>query len=270
MRRFIIMALALCAMAIPAAAQASMRGDFAYGISAPRHAWVKCPTVERFSGTNLCMSEFKVYGYWFLFLGSVEHGRANVSYRHSWKRHWHSTRCEMHALRLPGSLMSNNMPDCPALMASDLADALRRHKHPRYAYAHGTNTAGFTRWARYRCHHSRRMIACRNGLGDAFRWYPHGRKRHATLARHDCGNLGSTEDGTYGWTQETIYGAGIFNVESYGVTCQTARNMSKHAYPHDPHNRYPAWHCVYLKHRYEYAKIRCRNGKAWVRWQTGA
>jgi hypothetical protein len=128
------------------------------------------------SGTAaICMAQFKSGRTWRYVSGLIEDGEDGPVFAHrpwsrTWTRRWRrqSARCVRQA-GVRGRLYSND-GTCPSLMVGDIAYTVKQGGRPRYAYWHGTNTAGFEKVARYRCSSRGRTITCRNGLGDAFRW----------------------------------------------------------------------------------------------------
>lgn len=149
---------------------------------ASRH-WALCPKEEffrhGFDGKSrpvaICMAEFRSTGKRWRFVSATLQEKASGTaidkpFTRTWKRRWHkqSSRCRRQA-DVRGAIYSND-GTCPALQVSDLAYALARHQSTKFAYWHGTNTAGFEKVARFRCHRHGRSIRCVNKMGDGFRW----------------------------------------------------------------------------------------------------
>jgi hypothetical protein len=147
------------------------------GAFVPKAEGPSCPAVEHNPGllkdAYACMIEYRLGGAWHLVEAAVgqRHGRVEIvgkPYVSSWTRTWRqaSPAC-VNQIGLKGSLRSNDGA-CDALMASDIEYAVGSGETPRYAYWHGTNTAGFDPIARYTCTKNGRDYRCVNSLGDAF------------------------------------------------------------------------------------------------------
>ena len=146
-------------------------------------SWALCPSKEYFpdgldgeSGTAaICMAQFKSGRTWRYVSGFIEDGEdgpvfGNRPWSRTWTRKWRrqSARCARQA-GVRGRVYSND-GTCPSLMLGDIAYTVKQGRRPRYAYWHGTNTAGFSKVAYYRCRSRGRTVTCTNAMGDAFRW----------------------------------------------------------------------------------------------------
>jgi hypothetical protein len=152
-------------------------------------SWAVCPHAEFFPPADndddgeydeglpaaICMAQFRRGRTWRYVSGRIEEGRDDAvfepkPYSRAWTRKWRRlpAKC-LRQVRVHGRAWSND-GTCPALMVSDLAYDVRRGKKPKFAYWHGTNTAGFSTVAYYRCKTRGRTVTCTNRLGDAFRW----------------------------------------------------------------------------------------------------
>lgn len=189
MKRTSLAALAFVLMVVPSAyaldahgAQGRWEAYLAsrHGFAHARQRWSKCPRVEVIKGYDgrapfaICMAEWKHAGVWHYVNGRVlepSHGRlhATIDFRRSYRRHWRSCHIPKSQRRyVPGKLSTDWA--CDPLMASDIEYMLDAGKRVKAVYMHGTNLAGFGKFARFACKQRGRAVRCHNGLGDAFKY----------------------------------------------------------------------------------------------------
>lgn len=144
-----------------------------FGVRHPR--WVACPGQQRFNGLALCEAQFRQGPRWRWVAASVRIRNGGIAFptTRTWLRRWRT--CRVRDRRyVPGMLRANiNSTSCGAyeLMAGDIQHSVKfRHRWPRQAVVHGTNTAGFGARVVYKCIRVNRTARCTNSLGDSFRY----------------------------------------------------------------------------------------------------
>jgi hypothetical protein len=144
--------------------------------------WALCPTQEFFphglgndgTAAAICMAQFRSGDTWRYVSGLLEYTDdgpvLDRPYTRKWRRAWKRRSASCARRAGVGGVIYSNDGTCPFQMVGDLAYSVERGRTPKYAYWHGTNTAGFTKIARYRCRNGGRTVTCTNAMGDAFRW----------------------------------------------------------------------------------------------------
>src|SRR3954452_21243157 len=143
-----------------------------------RNVYAKCAnlwTDEDSDTQNAeCMAHFRIGRRWhYISTSALVEGENYLitypagPYHRSWTRKWRKAgpKCLRNAPfgRLHGTLYSNSF-GCDARMASEIYRGLTGW--------HGTGTGSFLPITRYTCRKRGRTYACRNRVGDAFRWTP--------------------------------------------------------------------------------------------------
>jgi hypothetical protein len=159
-----------------------LAGRYGSAFTGASQFWVKCPSQEFFTdGFNddgyqsaLCTAQFESHGRWRLVSASInqtDDGPVMAKpFTRTWTRRWTREGAKCASAAGVKGRISSNYGACESLMIGDLRYSVARHERIRYAYEHGTNTAGFEEVMRYRCKQHGRTITCTNKLGDAFRW----------------------------------------------------------------------------------------------------
>ncbi len=144
------------------------------------HGYWTCPARASFNGNVDCMGEVEAGGEWHMVSARAYRYHGIVDFHLpravTWTRRW-SPYSRHFILRsrepqAPG-VVSANSPAYDwgwlALRADDLKDGQRVA-----ADAYDGNAAGFERFYRFTCVRRGGLITCRNALGDAMRYRPHG------------------------------------------------------------------------------------------------
>ncbi|HLX31898.1 MAG TPA: hypothetical protein VKR79_03905 [Gaiellaceae bacterium] len=147
------------------------------------HGYWTCPAAQSFDGNSDCLGEVEAGGEWHQFSARAHryHGifDFHLPQAVTWTRHW-SQFSRHYILRsgedAPGVVSVNSpaydwgwLANCAAQVGGGT-----RAGHPRVCGAFDGNSAGLSRFYSFTCARSGGLITCRNALGDAMRYRPHG------------------------------------------------------------------------------------------------
>lgn len=138
-----------------------------------------CPEAQEIEpGKIICVSEFHGGGRWHSLSAIAEQAGRSVTFSNptesSWIRHWTTySRGIIRSTGVPGeaSVNGRSATDWAWLAAGALG--FRPHRRTVWVDSYDGDSAGFGALVMFKCHRSRRLIRCRNKLGDAMRYRPH-------------------------------------------------------------------------------------------------
>lgn len=157
-------------------------GDLLHQVYGPLHGYWTCPRAQAYSGSYDCLGEVDADGRWHQYGARAErhHGIVDfhLPYAVTWKRRWSGfssryTRRRGAAAMAPGTASVNG----PAYDWAWLAGCAHeiRTGQTRSCDAYDGQGGGWSKFFQYHCERETlNLVTCRNSLGDAMRYRPHG------------------------------------------------------------------------------------------------